>query len=185
MTIKPLDRLRAAVCTDFCTDQIDALGLRCGGFTSCEECKMARNGAADGLVCSIERRLIPEGMEWPVFENGEKVRIGDEITLKEKTATVDSIQIHREGVFSLWYDGDLASATYFDGAPVKRPEPEDTQERIYADAEKGACSYFGWYGIPCSEKGGCPACGRVDCDAAKTLDLLRRQRELDAKKAGA
>ena len=36
-------------------------------------------GWADAMV-AMRRRLMPEGMEWPRFETGEPVRIGDEFT---------------------------------------------------------------------------------------------------------
>lgn len=70
-------------------------------------------------------------------------------------------------------------------------EPEDTQERIDGDARKYAFAYWGCESIICDE---CPA--KIDgetpcelygvgtCEKAQTLDLLRRQRELDAKCAG-
>lgn len=66
----------------------------------------------------------------------------------------------------------------------------DTQERINEDARKSMSDYWGCAGVLCSE---CPA--RIDgaspperfgvggCIKAQSLDLLRRQRELD--KAGA
>lgn len=60
------------------------------------------------------------------------------------------------------------------------PEPPDSQERIDADARKGACEYFGRQGKGCV---GCPAEDVVytlgDCMRKQTLDLLRRQRELE------
>lgn len=184
MAPEALKKLRKFSCAELCEGKAVAVGLRCEDFSCCEDCAAARTRAASALLDEVEKRLMPEGVEWPRFEDGEPVRIGDEIALKEKTATVDSVRIHGASTFSLWYDGGLASATYFDGAPAKRPEPEDTQERIDEDAGKGACVYFGWNGIPCREKGGCPAYGDTDCDVMKTLDLLRRQRAICEKEAG-
>lgn len=69
---------------------------------------------------------------------------------------------------------------------LKRPEPEDTQERIDADAAKEPCEYFGWEERPgCHDNGGeCPALNAMGrCRTTMTRDLLRRQRELDAKDA--
>ncbi len=69
--------------------------------------------------------------------------------------------------------------------------PPDTQERIDEDAVKCSVDYWGCFGMVCEE---CPA--EIDgekpwrryniggCDAAMVLDLLRRQRELDARKDG-
>lgn len=184
MATEALDRLRAAVCMDFCTDQIDVLGMRCGGFASCEDCKRARNGAADGLVCSIERRLMPEGMEWPRFEDGEPVRIGDRVQLCNGHSE-ELLQVCMgESGYSLYTETSDEDHPY--GVPVRRPEPEDTQERIDRDARKIPCEYFGREGLMCSGGDGCPSLEMdCSCDAAKTLDLLRRQRELDARKDGA
>ena len=62
--------------------------------------------------------------------------------------------------------------------------PPDTQERIDDDAEKFYCAYFGGYGA-C---GTCPASAgelsKKSCKQQQILDLLRRQRELDAQKGG-
>ena len=186
MATEALDRLREFACTKSCQDAIEALGMLCDDFSCCKDCAEARARAASALLDEVGKRLMPEGMEWPRFEDGSPVRIGDEIALKERTATVDSIQIHRPWAFSLWYDGGFASATYFDDAPVKRPEPEDTQERIDEDAGKTPCEYFGRKGELCSAGDGCPSLEMgCSCDTAKTLDLLRRQRELDARKDGA
>lgn len=183
MTTEALDRLRKFSCAESCEERAGAVGLRCDESVNCSCCLKAIGEAASALLDEVEKRLMPEGMEWPRFEDGEPVRIGDEIALKEKTATVDSVQIHGASTFSLWYDGGLANVTHFDGARVRRPEPEETQERIDEDAGKAVCEYFGWDGIPCCEKGGCPAYGDTDCDVMKTLDLLRRQRAICEKRS--
>ena len=69
--------------------------------------------------------------------------------------------------------------------------PPDTQERIDADAQKDHIEYWQCSDIECGE---CPS--KIDdmtpqeryecngCDSAMTIDLLRRQRELDARKGG-
>nr|DAM85093.1 MAG TPA: hypothetical protein [Caudoviricetes sp.] len=62
--------------------------------------------------------------------------------------------------------------------------PPDTQERIDADAAKVACNYFRNDGNYCE---GCPVYDHkgLRCNEAMILDLLRRQRELDARMGGA
>ena len=69
--------------------------------------------------------------------------------------------------------------------------PPDTQERINADVMKEYIEYWGCVGMSCE---GCPA--KIDgkkpwrrynvggCHEAMVLDLLRRQRQLDARKGG-
>lgn len=70
--------------------------------------------------------------------------------------------------------------------------PPDTQERIDADAQKDHIEYWQCSDIECGE---CPS--KIDdmtpqeryecngCDSAMTIDLLRRQRELDKRTGGA
>ena len=58
--------------------------------------------------------------------------------------------------------------------------PPDTQERIDRDAKEDPCAYFGRFiceGCHASEN-------ERSCDEIMILDLLRRQRELDARKGG-
>lgn len=160
---------------DACRAFAKLAGVECEG-TACGWCMRK-------AVDAIERRLVPEGMEWPSFEDGEKVRIGDRVQLCNGYSE-ELCQVHMgESGYSLYTETSDEDHPY--GVPVRRPEHEDTQERIDGDAKKGVCAYFGWHGIPCREKGGCPAHGNADCDVMKTLDLLRRQRELDARKDGA
>lgn len=60
--------------------------------------------------------------------------------------------------------------------------PPDTQEHIDEDAGKEQCEYFGRKAGYCV---GCPASGpNVSCRRTMTLDLLRRQRELDKRTGG-
>lgn len=117
----------------------------------------------------------------PCYEDGEPVRDSS-----EWKAIMMSLDGSRFQLLKSYPDG-----LCFTGSPVKRPDP-DTQERIDEDAQKSNQSYWGCEGRSCKV---CPAiidgakpCERYDvfsCEKAKTLDLLRRQRELDARKGGA
>lgn len=81
-------------------------------------------------------------------------------------------------------DGVGCNPSYF-----THREP-DTQERIDRDALNGDYEYWGCNGVECTQ---CPALvdgkkpkeryGILWCSEAKTLDLLRRQRELDGRDA--
>lgn len=184
MAHEALKKLRKFSCAESCEERAGAVGLRCDESVDCPRCLKATGEAASALLDEVEKRLMPEGMEWPRFEDGEPVRIGDAVESKFGTAFeveyVEFCSDHAnlyapsEGLFSVEY-----------GERVKRPEPEDTQERIDEDAGKTPCEYFGREGVLCSYRGGCPSL-KMDCscDMAKTRDLLRRQRELDAKGAG-
>lgn len=121
--------------------------------------------------CAIKR---------PCYEDGEPVRAS-----REWNAIMMSLDGSRFKLLENYPDG-----LCFAGSPVKRPDP-DTQERIDEDAQKRLQSYWGCEGRSCEV---CPAIidgakpweryGVCGCDNAKTLDLLRRQRELDKRTGG-
>lgn len=126
----------------------------------------------------LERCSLPR----PRYEDGEPVQQCD-----EWKAIMMSLDGSRFQLLKSYPDG-----LCFTGSPVKRPDP-DTQERIDADAVKGSNDYWGCHGYQCLQ---CPSlldgenpCERydtgTDCGKAMRLDLLRRQRELDARKGGA
>lgn len=183
MTTETLKKLREFSRAESCEERAEAVGLRCHESASCAECLKATGEAAGALLDEVEKRFVPEGMEWPVFEDGEPVRIGDRVQLcGGHSEELCQVRMGESG-YSLYTEASDEEHLY--GTTVNRPEPADTQERIDADAEKTPCEYFGRKGRPCFDGDGCPSL-EMDgsCGAAKTRDLLRRQRELDAKGAG-
>ena len=72
----------------------------------------------NALTDEMEKRLMPEGMSWPVCDDGEPVRIGDEVeartggmfTVGEITFTDESVRLNAS-----WYDY---------GETVPRPAPK-------------------------------------------------------------
>lgn len=191
MTTEALKKLRKFFCAKSCEERAEAIGLRCNEAVNCSCCLKARGEAAGALLDEVEKRLMPEGMEWPRFEDGSPVRIGDEVLGKHgEPMAVTRVCFVEGGCYfneSHRKDGRRRGRgwRYVAGERVKRPKPADTQERIDADAAKTPCEYFGWSGIMCDENGGCPAHGMVgSCELVKIKDLLRRQHELDAKEAG-
>lgn len=191
MTMEALKKLRRFSCAKSCTEKIAALGMRCDDFSRCDDCAEARARAASALLDEVEKRLMPEGMEWPRFSDGEPVRIGDEVLGKHgEPMAVTRVCFVEGGCYfneSHRKDGRRRGRgwRYVAGERVKRPKPADTQERIDEDAGKTPCQYFGWVGVACTKNGGCPAREMVgSCELVKIKDLLRRQRELDAKEAG-
>lgn len=182
--MEALEKLYELACERGCTKAVKATGKECSDFATCEECVDAVLKEAASLFKEVGKRLMPEGMEWPVFDDGEKVRIGDRVQLcGGHSEELCQVRMGESG-YSLYTEASDEEHLY--GTTVNRPEPADTQERIDADAAKTPCEYFGWSGIVCDENGGCPAREVVgSCELAKTKDLLRRQHELDARKAGA
>ncbi len=126
---------------------------------------------------ALFERQLPEGVEWPRFEDGELVRIGDEVEFHDgEIEKVLQVFIGCDG-YTLYGETKEEFSEY--GTPVDRPEPEDTQEKIDADAEKSFCGYFGHGSGICKEGGVCKAHGSDEpCRAIMIRDLLRRQREL-------
>lgn len=70
-------------------------------------------------------RALPEGMEWPRFEDGGLVRIGDELEFEGKTMLVCDATFCADG-WALWCDREdmsgRLSGSY--GERVKRPAPK-------------------------------------------------------------
>lgn len=70
-------------------------------------------------------RALPEGIEWPRFEDGELVRFGDEVEWDSDVMRVGSVWLHREGwglhVSSTGVEGTFRGEY---GEPVKRPTPK-------------------------------------------------------------
>lgn len=190
-TMEALKKLLKFSCAESCEEKAEAVGLRCEESVNCPRCLKATDEAASALLDEVEKSLMPEGMEWPRFSDGEPVRIGDEVLGKHgEPMAVTRVCFVEGGCYfneSHRKDGRRRGRgwRYVAGERVKRPKPADTQERIDADAMKSPCEYFGRKGRQCFDGDGCPSL-EMDgsCDAAKTRDILRRQRELDAKEAG-
>ena len=79
------------------------------------------NGRLDEIAGAVERRIMPEGYEWPRFEDGEPVRIGDVVSDVE----VRSMVFREDGIL-------LSDCTSVPGwgtwrsykEPIKRPAPK-------------------------------------------------------------
>lgn len=73
----------------------------------------------------IEKRLMPIGIEWPRFEDGERVQFGDEYIADDLGLVCDvcSIAVNKDGEF------DINDTRFCKGERVKRPK----QDPIGAD----------------------------------------------------
>ena len=110
----------------------------------------------------VERRLLarlmPEGMEWPRFGDGEPVRIGDQFAEHGGCENVvDSVEVGDCWFKIHGFDG--AAPRYSKRASVKRPVA-DTWERLEEDCAKSDVDY-------CAERGLLdPSCDTVEGDAS-------------------
>ena len=82
-----------------------------------------------GGLEAVKSRLMPEGMEWPRFEGGELVRVGDEAPFgADGTMTVTGVELTDDGHFILHgRDGGIdrpCQTGYQCGQRVKRPAPK-------------------------------------------------------------
>lgn len=70
-------------------------------------------------------RALPDGMEWPRFEDGGLVRIGDELEFEGKTMLVCDATFYADG-WALWCDREDTSGRLHGsyGERVKRPAPK-------------------------------------------------------------
>jgi len=131
------------------------------------------------LADMIELDYLPK----PRYADGSLVQVGDIVYGLENP--IESYTVSNDGEYVIYSDIDEA----FGSVPVKVGR-SDSQERIDEDANKVYSSYWGCTNVFCED---CPAeidgnkpkeaYGCATCSMAMTLDLLRRQRELDAKEA--
>lgn len=79
---------------------------------------------ADALLDKLEKRLMPEGREWPRYEDGEPVRLGEhweEDGFDESVTRIDSIEFADDGVR---FENEYNEVFCRYGARVKRPAPK-------------------------------------------------------------
>lgn len=141
--------------------------------------------------CDILKRPAPEVLG----ADGLPIKVGE--TVYRTDAPIAEAEVVR---FRGYDDGSIdvvcsekgGKVTAFYDPSLLTHIPPDTQERIDADAQKDHIEYWQCSDIECGE---CPS--KIDdmtpqeryecngCDSAMTLDLLRRQRELDKRTGGA
>lgn len=109
--------------TQSCTAIAKAFDIDCKHERTCRDC-IAKMMTAIADRIDAERAL-PEGMEWPRFEDGELVRIGDELEFEGKTMLVCDATFYADG-WALWCDREDMSGRLYGSYSerVKRPTPK-------------------------------------------------------------
>lgn len=109
--------------TRSCAAIAEAFGIDCKHEKTCRDC-IAKMMTAIADRIDAERAL-PADVEWPRFEDGGLVRIGDELEFEGKTMLVCDATFYADG-WELWCDrGDMNSRLYGSyGERVKRPAPK-------------------------------------------------------------
>lgn len=109
--------------TRSCTAIAEAFGIDCKHERTCRDCitKMM-TAIADRIDAE---RALPADVEWPRFEDGGLVRIGDELEFEGKTMLVGDATFYADG-WALWCGREDMSGRLYGkyGERVKRPEPE-------------------------------------------------------------
>ena len=89
-----------------------------------------QRASLDGLTAAIDEmrpRLMPDGMCWPVFEDGEPVHIGDEVDFGGEGGAASSVELQDDGHFVIHAcdgAGDYSHRNFRPGERVKRPTPK-------------------------------------------------------------
>lgn len=105
-----------------CSAMTKMFGIDCKEET-CRDCMIKMVTAIADRIDA--ERALPDGMEWPRFEDGGLVRIGDELEFEGKTMLVCDATFYADG-WALWCDREDMSGRLYGkyGERVKRPAPE-------------------------------------------------------------
>lgn len=164
--------------------------MRCNRYASMLEEAFGVKGPVE-LTDKLIRLLdqVPEGFTWAISKDGLPIALGSRVWLGDQEMRVVAVSHRRKIAIREWSKERGGGAIWVPADKVTVEEP-DTQERIDGDVDKLLNEYWGCEDIGCDE---CPAIvdgqmpferyGVDNCLTAQTLDLLRRQRELDAKGA--
>lgn len=111
-----------------CSDMAKRFGNECSRMKSCRNCMIKMMTAIADRIDADRidaERALPEGVEWPRFEDGGLVRIGDELEFEGKTMLVCDATFYADG-WALWCDREDMSGRLYGkyGERVKRPAPE-------------------------------------------------------------
>lgn len=105
-----------------CSAMTKMFGIDCKEET-CRDCMIKMVTAIADRIDA--ERALPDGMEWPRFEDGELVRIGDELEFEGKTMLVCDATFYADD-WALWCDREDMSGRLYGkyGERVKRPTPK-------------------------------------------------------------
>lgn len=127
--------------TRSCTAIAEAFGIDCEHERTCRDCitKMM-TAIADRIDAE---RALPEGMEWPRFEDGELVKMGDEVGFEGETMRV-CLAVLDAGGWALWCENDGIGGRLIGscGERVERPERPEVLDADGVPIEVGDVVYF-------------------------------------------
>ena len=109
--------------TRSCLDIAEVFGIDCKHEKTCRDClTKIMTAIADRIDAE---RALPDGMEWPRFEDGEMVKFGDEVEFEGEAAKVLDVAFSVVR-FSLGVGTATTSGRVYGflGEPAKRPAPK-------------------------------------------------------------
>ena len=105
-----------------CHEVVRMFGFACGE-SPCTECIPRLVGAIADRIDA--ERALPEGIEWSRFEDGELVKVGDEVEFEGETWKVRCVILRGEcWALNVERGYDLVTGRGEYGEPVKRPTPK-------------------------------------------------------------
>ena len=109
--------------TRSCPAIAEAFGIDCKHERTCRDCLFKMMTAIADRIDA--ERTLPDGMEWPRFEDGGLVRIGDEVEFEGKTMRVCEVALYADS-WALWCDCEDMSGRLHGsyGERVERPAPK-------------------------------------------------------------
>lgn len=109
--------------TRSCTAIAEAFGIDCKHERTCRDCVTKMMTAIADRIDA--ERALPADVEWPRFEDGGLVRIGDELEFEGKTMLVCDATFYADS-WALWCDCEDMSGRLHGkyGERVERPAPK-------------------------------------------------------------
>ena len=168
--------------TAYDREHMESVGVRLRDFLADIADQIERERDEDAVADrdEVERRLLarlmPEGMSWPAFEDGEPVRIGDEFEGRSGDVKRSFAFLLNKADVSIACDG-AAAESYRYGERVRRPAPKDSWERLEEDAKAEPGEYCVTHELSAAYMG-----GEAE-EYAKAEDLVRRAKALAGRDA--
>lgn len=160
---------------------MDGMRLMCNAVARAVDDDERRRYTVDELADELRKRLMPEGMSWPRFEDGRLVRPGDcYIDYDRFERTVGSVMLYGDGSFELCAVGGFREPFSMNERvqlPFEQPEREepsdgmaDSWDALKVDAIVREMTY-------CKDRG-IPYASNQDAYEKKAADIIRRAKKL-------
>lgn len=137
------------------------------------------------LNSALNERLMPECLEWPRFEDGEPIKVGDIVYDNDgnelEVLSFDDIEVKTQAIETKeeWSYNPVALSH------KKTETKEETEltpvEKIQAELFRlnvDVCRYFGYSNEPGTTCDGCPADNKGSCHEFAAKDILKKIKDI-------